>query len=179
MRKFAALRPYLDEGVPLPAAARAAGVPTRTAQRWLSRYRAKGLDGLKRKERSDQNTRRLPDDLIALIEGLALRKPRRSCAAIHRRVAHAAESRDWPVPSYGTVHSIMRALDPAMVTLAQDGPAAYRDRFELIYRHRASAPNVKRSVPEVSSVPTRPRAMPSITMVMPIIMAMLSKYKCK
>lgn len=141
MRKFAVLRPHLDEGVPLTAAARAAGVPTRTAQRWLSRYRAKGLDGLKRKERSDQNTRRLPDDLIALIEGLALRKPRRSCAAIHRRVAHAAESRDWPVPSYGTVHSIIRALDPAMVTLAQDGPAAYRDRFELIYRHRASAPN--------------------------------------
>ena len=28
-----------------------------------------------------------------------------------------------------------------MVTLAQDGPAAFRDRYELIYRHRAECPN--------------------------------------
>src|ERR1700722_13730599 len=28
-----------------------------------------------------------------------------------------------------------------MVTLAHDGAAAYRDRFELIYRHRAAQPN--------------------------------------
>ena len=28
-----------------------------------------------------------------------------------------------------------------MVTLAQDGPAAFRDRYEFIYRHRAECPN--------------------------------------
>ena len=28
-----------------------------------------------------------------------------------------------------------------MVTLAQDGPAAFRDRYELLYRHRAEGPN--------------------------------------
>ena len=28
-----------------------------------------------------------------------------------------------------------------MVTLAQDGPAAFRDRFELVHRHRVEAPN--------------------------------------
>ena len=28
-----------------------------------------------------------------------------------------------------------------MVTLAQDGPAAFRDRYELIYRHRAEGPD--------------------------------------
>src|SRR6266403_1447864 len=27
-----------------------------------------------------------------------------------------------------------------MVTLAQDGPAAFRDRYELLYRHRAEGP---------------------------------------
>lgn len=47
MRRFAALRPHLEEGVSLAAAARAADVPIRTAQRWLSRYRLEGLDGLK------------------------------------------------------------------------------------------------------------------------------------
>ena len=141
MRRFAALRPHLEEGVSLTTAARAADVPIRTAQRWLSRYRLEGLDGLKVRARSDRGTRKLPGPLITLIEGLALRKPRLSCAAIYRRAETVAKSRDWSVPSYGTVHSIVQALDPAMVTLAQDGACAYRDRFELIHRHRASAPN--------------------------------------
>lgn len=141
MRRFAALRPHLEEGVSLVAAARAADVPLRTAQRWLSRYRLEGLDGLKVRKRSDYGTRKLPHPLIALIEGLTLRKPRLSCAAICRRAKAIAKSRDWPVPSYGTVHSIVQELDPAVVTLAQDGASAYRDRFELIHRHRASVPN--------------------------------------
>ncbi len=138
MRRFAVLQPHLEDGISLTAAARAAGVPVRTVQRWLSRYRADGLDGLRRQSRSDQSRRKLPD---ARVEGLALRKSRLSCAAIHRRIVVIAQARDWPVPSYSTVRSIIRALDPAMVTLALDGAAAYRDRFELIHRHRASAPN--------------------------------------
>ncbi|MFD2741151.1 AAA family ATPase [Sulfitobacter aestuarii] len=46
MRRFAVLQPHLEEGVSLIAAARAADVPIRTAQRWLSHYRTDGLDGL-------------------------------------------------------------------------------------------------------------------------------------
>lgn len=141
MRRFALLRPHIEEGISLVSVARAADVPIRTAQRWLSRYREHGLDGLSRRTRSDGDKRKLPDDLVRLIEGMALRKPRLSCAAIQRRIAALAKTRDWPLPSYGTVHSIIRALDPAMVTLAQEGSAAYRDRYELIYRHRASTPN--------------------------------------
>jgi putative transposase len=37
--RFVMLRPHLDEGVPLARAATEAGVPLRTAQRWLARYR--------------------------------------------------------------------------------------------------------------------------------------------
>lgn len=66
---------------------------------------------------------------------------RLSSAAIHRRVTAVAKAQDWRVPAYRTVYDIIRALDPAMVTLAQDGAAAYRDRYELVYRHRATAPN--------------------------------------
>ena len=39
------------------------------------------------------------------------------------------------------MYGIVRHLNPAMVTLAQDGPAAFRDRYEFIYRHRAECPN--------------------------------------
>lgn len=132
MRRFAVLRPHIEEGISLVSVARAADVPIRTAQRWLSRYREHGLDGLRRWTRSDGDKRKLPGDLVRLIEGMALRKLRLSCAAIHRRIAALAKTRDWPLPSCGTTHSIIRALDPEMIKLAQEGSAAYRDRYELI-----------------------------------------------
>ncbi|WP_198143110.1 leucine zipper domain-containing protein [Paracoccus sp. 228] len=141
MARLAVLQPTLEEEVPLVKAAAEAGVPLRTAQHWLARYRKCGVQGLARLVRSDAGRRRLPPKLVALIEGFGLQRPRRSAAAIHRRVIEAARAEGWPAPSYAAVHAILATLDPAMVTLAQDGPAAFRDRFELIHRHRAEAPN--------------------------------------
>src|SRR5262252_1862912 len=92
MERFAVLQPHLEEDVPLARAARAAGVPIRTAERWLARYRQKGLAGLARP------VHRLPADLVALIEGLGLTKPRASAAAIHRRVRDVATAHGWPLP---------------------------------------------------------------------------------
>lgn len=140
-RKWEALRPHLEDGVPLTAVAAAEGVPLRTAQRWLANYRRDGLAALVRAPRSDAGVRRLPADEVALIEGLALRRPAPSAAHVHRRVRSIAAARGWPVPSYATVRSITTALDDGLVTLAHDGPAAYRDRFELVHRREAEAPN--------------------------------------
>jgi len=141
MARFAVLRPHLEGDVPLARAASHAAIPVRTAERWLARYREGGLTGLARPSRRDIGTHRLPTDLVTLIEGMALKPPRLSAAAIHRRVCSVAKAQGWRVPSYGTVHAIIAALAPAMVTLAQEGAAAFRDRFELIHRYRADAPN--------------------------------------
>jgi putative transposase len=141
MARFAVLRSHLEGDVPLAHAADAASVPLRTAQRWLARYRRDGLAGLARPRRSDAGARHSPDDLVTVIEGMGLKRPRLSAAAIHRRVRDVAAAQGWRAPSYGTVYAILSSLDPAMVTLAQEGPAAYRDRYELIHRHRAEAPN--------------------------------------
>jgi hypothetical protein len=46
MERFAVLQPPLATDVPLARAARHAGVPVRTAERWLARYRQRGLAGL-------------------------------------------------------------------------------------------------------------------------------------
>ncbi|WP_395405588.1 helix-turn-helix domain-containing protein (plasmid) [Arthrobacter sp. UC242_113] len=46
MTRWEVLAPHLHEGVPVARAAAAAGVPLRTARRWLSAYRARGLEGL-------------------------------------------------------------------------------------------------------------------------------------
>ena len=54
--------------------------------------------------------------LVALVEGMALKRPLPSAAVIHRRVRAVAEAQDWRVRSHGTVHAIIVALDPGMVT---------------------------------------------------------------
>lgn len=121
MARFAVLRPHLDDGVGLVQAAADSGVPYRTAQRWLATYRAAGLGGLARKSRHDRGSRRFPEDLIVLIEGLALRRPRVSAAAIHRQVTTVAQDHGWPVPAYDTVYDVVSGLDPALVVLAHQG----------------------------------------------------------
>ena len=140
-RRWEILRPHLQGGVPLAQAARHADVPVRTAQRWLARYRAGGLDALARTPRSDQGVRRAPPELVRLIEGLALRRPRPSVATVRRQAVLAAGEHGWPVPSYSTVHAIVTALDPHLMTLAHEGPVALRDRYELVYRRQAEHPN--------------------------------------
>lgn len=139
--RWAVLRPHLQDDVSLASTSRAAGVPLRTAQRWLSLYRAGGLVGLARADRIDRGRPRLPEQLVALIEGLALRRPPPSTAAIHRRVAEIAPEQGWPTPSYSTVYAIVAALDPGLRTLAHDGAKRYREVFDLIHRRTAGRPN--------------------------------------
>ncbi len=52
-----------------------------------------------------------------------------------------ARERGWPVPSYGRVYDIVRHLDPGLVTLAHEGAKAYKEAFDLLYRHQADGPN--------------------------------------
>ena len=115
------LRSHVEDQVPLAALARHHGLGVRTLERWHARYRAGGLQALGRLPRADAGGHRLPADLIALIEGLGLTRPRPPIAAIHRTVVKVCAGTAWPVPSYGVVRSIITALDPGMVTLALEG----------------------------------------------------------
>jgi putative transposase len=83
----------------------------------------------------------MPSELRLLIEGLALRRPRLSAAAIQRQVAKVASEQGWAVPGYSTVYALIRRLDPALVTLAHEGAKAYKDAFDLLYRREAARPN--------------------------------------
>jgi putative transposase len=141
MKRFNILRPHLEDDAPLAHAARQAGISIRTAERWLARYRQSGLAGLVRSTRNDAEVRRLPDNLLSVIEGMGLKKPRTSAAAIHRRISNMAKAQGWPVPSYSTVYAILADLDPAMVTLAHEGASAFLNRYELVHRHRADTAN--------------------------------------
>jgi putative transposase len=101
-----------------------------------------GLAGLARRARrarGDRGGRRLPCELVELVEGLALRRPRPSVAFIHRQVIAAAARGAWPATSYSTVYGIVRGFDPGLVTLAHDGPARYRplstDELHFVLTH--------------------------------------------
>lgn len=140
-KRMAVLRPYLIDGVPLTRVAADAGIPIRTARRWIARYRAHGPAGLVRPPRPEAGKRTFPKELVELIEGMALLKPPPSIATIHRRITGLAGDRGWRAPSYGSVRSIVGGINPAMATLAHEGAAAFRDQYELVHRHRAARPN--------------------------------------
>ena len=135
------LRLHVEDQVPLAALARHHGLGVRTLERWHARYRAGGLSALGRVPRADAGGHHLPADLIALIEGLGLTRPRPPIAAIHRTVVKVCAGTAWPVPSYGVVRSIITALDPGMVTRALEGAGSYRDKYELALRRTADRPN--------------------------------------
>ncbi|HYN73188.1 MAG TPA: Mu transposase C-terminal domain-containing protein [Nakamurella sp.] len=136
------LRLHVEDQIPLAALARETGIGVRTLQRWHAQFQGQGAAGLERRTRRDAGTRRVDLDLVRLVEGLALTRPRPAVATIHRLITQSATARGLPVPSYGVVRQIVQDLDPAMVTLALDGPASYRDKHELVLRRRAGSPNV-------------------------------------
>ncbi len=83
--RFRLLQPHLEQNQPLRPIAIEAGIPYRTAQRWVTRFQRFGLAGLVRKKRTDAGVRRaVPIKIKAAIEGLALQKPPLPISAVHR-----------------------------------------------------------------------------------------------
>jgi len=142
MARFQIVRPFLERDAVLTDIARQHAYPLRTLRRWVQRYRAEGLAGLVRTPRCDRGTRRrLPLVLHQCVEGLALQTPPLSIALIHRQVSALARQHNIKPPSYGLVYTIVRQLTPALTTLAHHGTKAYKQRFELLHRREAEAPN--------------------------------------
>ena len=140
--RYQILRPHLEDSVPLRRAIADAGIPLRTAQRWVANYKKSGLAGLCRSKRKDSGTHKVVNAQVKkLIEGLALQKPAMSKATIHRRVKDWCVSSGITVPSYETVYGIIRQIDPALMTLAHEGTKAYKQTFDLLHRHNAEKPN--------------------------------------
>jgi putative transposase len=142
LERFTIIRPALEKEITQAQVACTHQLSLRTIQRWMKRYREQGLAGLADAARSDKGTpRSLPQTAIGLIEGLALQTPPRSAASIHRQVTAIAKEHGWNPPSYARIRQIIKKLDPALVTLAHQGAAAYRGEFDLLYRHEATHAN--------------------------------------
>ena len=140
--RFRIIQPHLEQNRPLQSVARAAGIPYRTAQRWVAEYRLFGLAALARKKREDQGERRaVSTKMKEVVEGLALQKPPLPVAALYRQVVRFSKDLGEKAPSYGTVFNIVRSLGADLVTLAHEGTKAYSNTFELVHRREADGPN--------------------------------------
>lgn len=141
-RRYEVIRGTLEEGVPQTVLSREQGVSLATVQRWVRQYREHGLCGLARQERVDRGKRRgVSEEVVKVVEGLALRKPHCSVATIQRQVSAMALQQGWEEPSYGQVYHIIKEVSPALVTLAHEGAGTYREEYDLLYRREAGRPN--------------------------------------
>ena len=95
-----------------------------------------------RKQRSDKNKRRSIDkSLIDYVEALALHKPKLSITTIHRKTSQLAKKQNNSSPTYSVVYDIVSKINPALLTLAQEGSVAYRNKYELIFRRECNVAN--------------------------------------
>jgi putative transposase len=142
LARFHLIEPYLTGQWPLSSIAKEAGVPLRTAQRWVSQYRKLGLVALTRKAREDRGVRRfLSEKMREAIEGLALERPPLPATSIYRQVCSFADASGEPRPSYWMVYDLMRRLPANLVTLAHEGGKIYSETYDLVHRREASSPN--------------------------------------
>jgi putative transposase len=141
-QRFEMLRPHVEGLRPLRVVASEASIPYRTAVRWVSGYRKRGLAALARKNRTDQGERRLASiQLIQAIEGLALERPPLPVSSIHRQASAIAETLQERKPSYAVVRRIVRSLPAGLLMLAHRGNRAYSEGFDLVHRREALEPN--------------------------------------
>ena len=134
------LRQHVEDGVPLTVLAEEHHIGLRTLQRWHQSFKLQGKPGLEPVAQGKRGCR-MPSDFVKLVEGLALAKLPRTTAAIHQQANKVALHQGWAPVSYSTIRSIVGEIDPGMMTLAQQGAAVYRDKYELVWRRRAERPN--------------------------------------
>ena len=119
---FHLLQPHIEGDRSLKLVAAAAGIPFRTAQRWVALYQKFGLTALARKRRTDRGeNRQLSVKLKEAIEGIALQKPPLPIAAICRQARRLAQDLDEESPSYWVVYRVVSGLPPDLVKLAHEG----------------------------------------------------------
>jgi putative transposase len=102
MSRFRLIQPYLEQKRSLQLVDSDAKICFRTAQRWVSQYRKRGLVALVRKSREDRGARRVVSAKIkAAIEGLALERPPLPIRSICRQVRQFAQATGELPPRYG------------------------------------------------------------------------------
>lgn len=140
LKRFYAIRPFIEDEIPLPQLATEQKISVRTLKRWVKSYKRGGLKGLTARKRPPVQSA-LPADMRELVEGLALESAGRTVASIKREIDALATEHHWPQISYHAFRRIVKSLDRRLVSLAHEGPKTYSDKYDIVFRRRAKAPN--------------------------------------
>jgi putative transposase len=142
LEKYRIIEPILQNRAAISAVAKYHDIPLRTLQHWKTVFQRDGISALERKKRTDENKHRIfPDSIIALVKAFALQKPPMSVSNIHKRIKTICQKDAIPFPSYNWVYQQSKAIAPDLLTLAQKGSKAYKQQFELLFRHDSKTSN--------------------------------------
>lgn len=141
-RKYKILEPFLNKNIPLKIISKKSGVPVRTLNLWLRKYKDNGLKGLARKYRRDKGTPRIYDlDLQKRVEGLYLNNSKLSSASIHRLITEHCKQNSIKEPSYRLVCRIVKSIPDDITVLASQGSNAYQQKYDLLHIRSSKMPN--------------------------------------
>lgn len=140
LKQYALIAPCIEDGVSQKARAIEAGVSRKTIGRLIERFKAGGVEALKRKTRTDKGEHRVSDNTFKFIKGKLLTHPRISFASIQRQLdrlgAHAAEF----TASYQQIRRVKQGLSQDLLVLSQS-EREFEETREILIRHEAAFPN--------------------------------------
>ena len=141
-QKYTMIAPFLNKTSSLKKISEKSGVPIRTLNLWLKKYREGGLKGLARKTRGDKGIPKVYDEeMQKRIEGIYFKNPELSSASIHKLIAEYCEQSALKAPSYKTVCKIVKSIPDDMTVLATQGSKAYQQKYDLLYLRSSKRPN--------------------------------------
>lgn len=142
LNKYRILIPALESEVTLVEISKDQHIPVRTLSNWKRDFLKLGLAGLDRKARTDKGKHRILSlELLEIAKALALEKPPLTISAIHRRMTVLLKKLGQKAPSYETIYSIVKGINPALLLLAHEGRKAYGQKYELIFRRECNTSN--------------------------------------
>lgn len=139
--RYEAIRPFLEDGVPLPHLSELQGRSLRTLRYWVAAFREDNLLGLVPKPRSDSGRHRLKEELRTLIEGVALCPPKRPTTLVHTEVVAEARRKGFRPPSYRQVLAIVNDIPDSLMSMAHEDTKTHKQKYDLLIRFEAQAAN--------------------------------------
>jgi len=138
--KYALIAPCIEDGISQRDRAQELGLSERTLRRLICKFKSIGLNGLKRKKRSDKGAPRVSVNSTQFIKGRILEFPELSCTVIQRQLSRLNNhSADYKA-SYHQIRFIKMNLSDDIITLARS-EKDFEETRELLFRHEATFPN--------------------------------------
>lgn len=130
--RYEIIEPFLNSEKTLKELSEESEISYSTLKRWVSAYRKKGIDGLKKTQRKDKDTHRsLNDDTYKFLEDIYKNNPNTRIQDLHNLVNKRKKKQGENLISYDTVYRIITNLDPFVKKVAETNYPLARSSNEV------------------------------------------------